>query len=119
MNLNQRCWLTAVMIACLTVATGFLVWWTFLPIAFASAFYLTRTHKTWRVVLISGVSPAVGWLVTALARDLSESLRISHKLAGLLHVHYGVVIYLALFIVCAVPSCLAAFSGSETSKAFR
>jgi hypothetical protein len=102
-----------------TVTLGFFSWWTFVPVAFAAAFYFTRSQKVLRPLIPAMLAPALGWVVTAFVRDLFEDGRISAKLATLLHIRFAIAVYLVLFVVALIPSSLAAYSGSQASKALR
>ncbi len=118
-NEINRTLLIAAVLTLFTIVLGFVAWWTFAPLAFAAAFYFTRLTRVLRPVAVAMLAPALGWAVTALVRDVIEDGRISAKLATLLHVRYAPLVYGALFIVVLVPSFLAAYCGSQTSKALR
>lgn len=111
--------LIVVLIALVTIGFGFIVWWTLPLVAFISALYLARSHTTRHALILSSLSPALGWVCAALGRDLFEGGRVSAKLAGLFHLGYGVFVYVALFALAAIVSFFGALSGSEVSKSFR
>jgi hypothetical protein len=109
--------ITALAFTALTIAFGFLAWWTFAFVAFAASFYFSRREQSG--LLMSTICPALGWVLVALARDLNESGRISAKLATILHVGYAPLVYVTLFVLVLIPSFFAALSGSFASKTFR
>lgn len=115
--MNKQRTLIVLVLAGVTVALGFVSWWTFVPVAFVSGFILARKQE--RAVLLSCLGPALGWILMALVRDLHEDGRISTKLASLLHVRLAFAVYLVLFVIVAVPSFFASYSGSKTSEALR
>ncbi len=117
MNPKRQRLLIASLLAGGTIASGFLVWWSFLIVAFVAGFALQR--RIAMPVRIATFAPAVGWLLACLVRDLFEDGRISTKLASLLHLQFSAAVYAAVFLVVAVPSFFAAFSGATFSKAFR
>ena len=116
---RNRTFLAAGLLTLVTIALGFVTWWSFAPLAFAAAFYLTRSQRILRPALVAMLAPAFGWALTALVRDIIEDGRISAKLATLLHVRFAFAVYVVLFIATLVPSCLAAYSGAQASKALR
>lgn len=119
MSTRLRLSLAVALFVLVTVALGFVAWWTFLPVAFVGAYYLAKENSVTRSAVLAALAPALAWLITALVRDLFEATRISSKLAGLLHVHYGFAVYVSLAVLILLPSAFAAYAGAATSKAFR
>lgn len=119
MTSRQEKTLLVLAVASLTIALGVIAWWTFMPLAFASAWVLCRFFERVRPVAIASLSPALGWVLAALARDIYEGGRISAKLATLLHVQFAVVVYALVFVVVSGVSFFAAFSAAQVSKALR
>ena len=111
--------LLVVLLSGVTVALGFLAWWTFAGVSFFAGLWLTRSKNFARPVVIAFLGPSLGWVLAALARDIFESGRLSAKFATLLHVHYAVLVYVVLFVFSMIPASLAAYSGAQTSKALR
>lgn len=103
----------------LTITLGFVAWWSFVAVAFIAGFYLSRSVKLARPVTLTMLATSLGWVITALVRDVLEGGRISAKLATLLHLRFAVAVYAALFVMIVIPSFFAAYSGSQTSKALR
>jgi hypothetical protein len=119
MTIRRKVLLIILALSGLTIALGFLAWWTFVLVAFASAFILQKRFEDLGAVRLATISPALGWVLGCFVRDLFEDGRISAKLASLLHLQFSVAVYMAVFFVIAVPSFFAAFSGATASKALR
>lgn len=102
-----------------TIALGFVAWWTFLPVAFVSGFFLQRRFEHLGAVRLATFAPAIGWVLACLARDLFEDGRISAKLASLLHLQFSMAVFALVFLAVSVPSFFAAYSGATVSKSFR
>jgi hypothetical protein len=106
-------------LAAVTIACGFIAWWSFVIVAFVSAFYLQRRFEALGPIRLATFAPATGWLFACLARDLFEDGRISAKLASMLHLNISVAVYAAVFLLVCLPSFFAAYSGATVSKSFR
>lgn len=107
------------LITLVTIVFGFVAWWTLPLVAFGASWLVARKAKFSLAVQLGTLAPACGWIFTALVRDLFENTRMSQKLAGLLHLGFGFFVYLGLFVIVALVSFFAAWSGAETSKALR
>lgn len=111
------------LIAVVTIALGFVTWWSFVIIAFAAGFAfaggLTRAPRLERPALATTLGITLGWLVVAVARDIHEDGRISAKLATLLHVQFAPAVYFVVLALVFIPSALAASSGSHAARALR
>ena len=115
---RQR-FLMAAALAGVTIALGFLGWWTFVIVAFVGSFYLQRKFAHYEAIRLATFAPATGWLLTCLVRDLSEGGRISAKLSTLLSLRFSGAVYAAVFLLVCLPSFFAAYSGATFSKTFR
>jgi hypothetical protein len=66
MNPKRERALLGFALAAVTIACGFIAWWSFVIVAFVSAFYLQRRFEALGPIRLATFAPATGWLFACL-----------------------------------------------------
>ena len=119
MNPKRKRFAIGFALAGLTIACGFVAWWTFVIVAFVGGFFSQRQFEDLGAIRLATFAPAIGWVLACLVRDLFEDGRISAKLASILHLQASVAVYASVFLLISLPSFFAAYSGATFSISFR